>query len=257
MRTSTLVVSLVILFAANGCGSSSGGSTGTAGAKGSAGASGTAGSGTAGSTGTAGGGTAGGGTAGAGDAGTAGIGGIGGIGGSTGGAGGTVDGGSAGADGGGATCGTSTEANIGVGCNTVDATGPCVLATAGTGTVPTPAGGTIQGGTYDLTSLTVYSTSDASVQVNEVPRRGTLVIPAVTTGTFTIQMTQSTGATVERQAGSVVVSGNDVMFTPTCPAPGDAGDSGGSAAFTATATTFTLFEMGDSGIVNVNVYTKR
>ncbi len=88
MRTSTLVVSLAILFAANGCGSSSGGSTGTAGAKGSAGSSGTAGAGTAGSTGTAGGGTAGAdgggsagadgggsagaGTAGAGDAGTAG-----------------------------------------------------------------------------------------------------------------------------------------------------------------------------------------
>jgi len=264
MRTSTLVVSLAILFAANGCGSSSGGSTGTAGAKGSAGASGAAGSGTAGSTGTAGSGTAGadgGGTAGSGTAGAGG----GGTAGATGGAGGTVDAGSAGADGAtadadgsAATCGTSPAATIGAACNTVDATGPCVMPTAGTGTVPTPAGGAIQGGTYDLTSLTVYSTSDAGVQVNgEEPRRGTLVIPAVTTGTFAIQMTQASGAAVERQAGSVVVAGTTVMFTPTCPPPGDGGDSGGTASFTATATTFTLFEMNGDGVVNVDVYTKR
>ncbi len=133
-----------------------------------------------------------------------------------------------------------------------------MTATLGTGTAPTPAGGTIAGGTYDLTSLTVYATSDAGVQASdEQPRRGALVIPAITTGTFTIQMTQSSGAAVERQAGSVVVSGSEVMFTPTCPPPGDGGDSGGTAAFTATATTFTLFEMGGNGALNVNLYTKR
>ncbi|HSZ82918.1 MAG TPA: hypothetical protein VLA14_11580 [Polyangia bacterium] len=242
----------MILFAANGCGSSGSSSTGTAGAKGSAGTSGSAGSGAAGSAGADGGtagadsGAAGGGTAGAGDAGA------------TGGAGGTVDAGSAGADGSVAACGTSPAAEIGASCNTVDATGPCVVATLGSGTPPTPGGGPIQGGTYDLTSLTVYPTSDAGVQVgDEAPRRGTLVIPAVTTGTFTIQMTQASGAAVERQAGTVVVVGSNVMFTPTCPPPGDAGGSGGSAGFTATATTFTLFEMGDNGVLNVDLYTKR
>jgi hypothetical protein len=246
MRTSTFVVSLAIIFAANGCGSSGTSSTGTAGAKGSAGSSGAAGAdaGTAGADA----GAAGSGTAGVGDGGTAGA---------MGGAGGTVDGGSAGADGSVAACGTSTAAEIGATCNTVDATGPCVMATLGTGTPPTPGGGPIQGGTYDLTSLTVYPTSDAGVLSGEAPRRGTLVIPTVTTGTFTIQMTQSSGATVERQAGTVVVVGSDVMFTPTCPPPGDAGGSGGSAGFTATLTTFTLFEMGDNGVVNVNLYTKR
>ena len=134
-----------------------------------------------------------------------------------------------------------------------------MTATLGTGTAPTPAGGAIQGGTYDLdVAHGSHATSDAGVQASdEQPRRGALVIPAITTGTFTIQMTQSSGAAVERQAGSVVVSGSEVMFTPTCPPPGDGGDSGGTAAFTATATTFTLFEMGGNGALNVNLYTKR
>ncbi|HEX4403790.1 MAG TPA: hypothetical protein VH560_03110 [Polyangia bacterium] len=266
MRTTTLLLSLSIIFvAANGCGSSSGGSPGTAGAKGSAGASGAAGSGSAGATGTAGadGGSAGSGSAGAGDAGTAGAGdagtaGAGTAGAGAAGAGGSTDGGGDASDGSAATCGTSTEANIGPTCNTADATGPCVIPTVGTGAAPTPAGGPITGGTYDLTAFTVYPTADASVQADgQPPRRATLVIPATTTGTFSIQLTQSTGATTERQAGSVMVTGSEVMFTPTCPPPGDGGDNGGTAGFTATTTTFTLFEVGGNGAIQVNLYTKR
>jgi hypothetical protein len=254
MRTSTLVISLVILFAANGCGSSSGGSTGTAGAKGTAGSLGTAGNSTAGSTGTAGGGTAGSGTAGAGDGGTAGA---------TGGAAGTVDGGNTDADGGGtagapAACGTSTSASIGDACNTLDPAGPCVTSTLGTGTPPIPGGGPIQGGTYDLTSLVVYPTADAGVpQVGSDPRRGAIAFPAVTTGSFVIQMTESSGTTFDRQAGTVVAAGTQVTFAPTCPPRGDAGNSGGSAGYTATATTFTLFDTGDDGNLRLNLYTKR
>jgi hypothetical protein len=254
MRTSTLVVSIAIVFAANGCGSSSGGSTGTAGAKGSAGSSGTAGSGTAGAAG-ADAGAAGSGTAGAGDGGTAGA---------TGGAGGTVDGGSAGADGGGtagtgglAACGTSTSPSVGDSCNTVDATGPCVTSTVGSGTPPTPAGGSIVAGTFDLTSLTVYPIADAGTQTGTDTRREALAFSAVTTSTLTLQMTQASGTTIARQAGTVVISGSQVTFTPTCPPPGDAGDNGGSAGFTATSTTFTLFDTGDGGDLRVSVYTKR
>jgi hypothetical protein len=253
MRTATVLVSLALFFVTNGCGSSSGGAspTGTAGSQGSAGAS------AAGSAGTAGAGTAGGGDAAAGS-GAAGVG-DGGIGGATGSSAG-ADGGTAGAGGAAGSlvaCGTSTSPSVGDDCNTVDATGPCVTETLGTGTPPSPAGGAIVAGSYDLTSVTVYPTADAGAQLGAEARREVLAASSVTATSLTLQMTQASGTTVVRQAGSVSVSGDQVSFTPTCPPPGDAGDNGGSAGFTATTTTFTLFDTGDNGAFRVSQYQKR
>jgi hypothetical protein len=249
MRIGTVFVSLALVFATNGCGSSSSGNspTGSAGAGDGAAGNGAAGVGDGGIAGSTGGsaGTAGG-SAGA-DGGSAG-----------------ADGGSAGADGGAAgaggaagglaACGTSTSPSVGDDCNTVDATGPCVTATLGTGTPPNPAGGPIAAGIYDLTSLTVYPAADAGTQVDTESRREVLAASSVTATSLTLQMTQASGTTVVRQAGSVAVSGMQVSFTPTCPPPGDGGDNGGTAEFTATATTFTLFDMGDGSAVRVSVY---
>jgi hypothetical protein len=252
MRTATVLVTLALLFSTNGCGSSSGGASPT-GAAGSLGAAGSSAAGAGGDTGTAGAGTAGAGDGAAGS-GAAGVGDAG-LDEATGSA--DADGGAGGTAGELAACGTSTSPSVGESCNTVDATGPCVTAVLGTGTPPSPAGGAIAAGIYDLTSEIVYPTGDAGVELGEESRREVLAASSVTNTTLTVQMTQASGTTVVRQSGPVAISGAQVSFTPTCPPPGDAGDNGGSAGFTATATTFTLFDGGDNGALRVSLYKKR
>jgi hypothetical protein len=145
-------------------------------------------------------------------------------------------------------CGTSTDPSSGSGCNTLDATGPCVVESVGSGTAPAAAGGTIAAGTYDLTSMIRYAGSSTSET-----RRETLMVSSVVGNSFAIQITQITGTSVRRQAGTVVASGTTVTFTPTCPV---GGDGGGTAGYTATETTFTLFDT-EGGGVRTSVFSKR
>ena len=227
MRTSSVLACFMLVLTTSGCGSSS--SSGTPGTGGNGG-------GSAGSTGSGGAG----GSAGAGSGGSTGSGGSG-----SGGAGGL------------AACGSNTNPSSGDGCNNVDATGPCVMSTAGTGTPPAATGGTIVPGKYELTSMTLYANPDSGSNQGDDSRRQTLMIAAAAGGTFTIQVTQVSGTTVERQAGPVVASGTQVTFTPTCPPPGDGGDNGGTANYTATSTTFTLYDMNGSGDLRLSHFTKR
>jgi hypothetical protein len=223
MRRASLFVSLLIGIAAAGCGGSSS-STGAGGNGGSAGNGGSTG-GNGGSTGN---------------------------GGSSGNGGADAGGGAGGAL---AACGNDNQSSSGDTCNTVEATGPCVTATESNGTPPSATGGTIQAGTYDLTSETNYGTPDGSND-NPGAKRETLMF-TVNGSNRTLANTHVSGTTVQRQAGSVTISGAMATFTPTCPPPGDGGDNGGSVAFTATATTFTLIEMRGDGSTRVDVYTKR
>jgi hypothetical protein len=234
MRHALALACTMLLLASNGCGgSSSGGTTGSGGSAGGgaggAGGSGSGGSGNGGSTGA--GGSGNGGSSGA--------------------------GGSGGADGGLAACGTNNDPSSGAGCNTTDATGPCVMSTPGTGTPPTAGGGTIVPGTYELTAMTRYANPDGGGNNGDDSRRQTLVIAAAGAGMFNIQITQVSGTMVQRQAGPVTVAGSQVTFTPTCPAPGDGGDNGGSAGYTATPSTFTLFDMNGQGDLRIDLFTKR
>lgn len=229
MRSAALFVCLGVVIAANGCGSSSNG-TGTAGTGG--GAAGTSGAGSGGT-------SAGGGSGGSSP---------------TGGSGGSsASGGSGGAL---ATCGTGTDQGSGETCNTFNATGPCVMQQVSSGTAPTAGGGTIATGTYNLTSLTRYNAPEGGNQSND--RRETLVVSAVTAGSFTLDQVQVSGSSTQRSHGTVAVTGSMVTFTPTCPPPGDGGDNqGGTAGFTATSSTVTLIDSGNgNGGVQVSVYTK-
>jgi hypothetical protein len=233
-------VSVTIMVAAivNGCGGG-GGSTGGAGATGSAGTSGSAGTtGGAGTTGSAG--T----TGGAGTTGSAGT---------TGGAGTTGAGGGGGATVG--TCGTDNSASQGETCNTIVPVGPCVSDTIGNGTAPTPAGGSIVPGTYELTARTIYVTGDAGGMGDTSARRETFVVTK-NGGDIVLETSHVSGTTVQRQKGIVTTNNTMAMFAVSCPPPGDGGDNGGMAGYTATATTFTLFE-DKQGMVRVQVYTKR
>ena len=158
--------------------------------------------------------------------------------------------------GGGATgsCGDSTSSNSGDTCNVVVAAGPCVVPQSSTGTPPTPAGGTIVAGTYNLTSETVYGVADGGNN-QQGGHRQTLMASAVVAGSFTLDQVEESGTTIARSHGTVVATGTMVTFTPTCPPPGDGGDQGGSANYTATATTFDLIQT-QNGTIDVQVYTK-
>jgi len=286
MRKGWLLATFGISLFVVGCGGSSGGGTGgsgghagtigggghTGGSGGHAGSGGTAGAagGHAGGGGGATGGTAGaagghagsGGMAGAagghgGNGGTAGA--AGGHAGNAGGAGGTQS--DAGTDAL-AMCGTDTDTSEGVECInvTVDATGPCVSATISNNPLPTPAGGNISQGTYDLTSITVYS-GDAAVPNVLSPVRKTVMLTNDTANTLKMQETDVSGSFIRRQEGIVTTTatGTTLTLTQTCPTI-DAGSNMFTSGYTYTAgatTTLTVFEdHGANGIV-AEVWQKR
>jgi hypothetical protein len=242
MRSATLFVLLGAAIAVNGCGSSS---TGTG-----AGGSGGGAAGKGGAAGTGAGGTGG---AAAGTSGTAGSGGSAGKGGAGGSAGGSA--GSTGA-GGAQACGTDPASETGAGCNTTATGGPCVTELVVTGPTPTPTGGSVAAGTYNLTSVSLYNTPDGSAPVTQMGRR-TLVVSGVLGTSFTLDQVETSGARTDRSHGTVAIAGTTATFTPTCPPPSDAGNNGGTVGFTSTATTITLINSpkGD-GSVEVDVYTK-
>jgi hypothetical protein len=257
-KTITLVSLLGVLGLHNACGNTK--STGSPGSAGSAG--GGAGTGGAGTTGAAGA------DGGAGTTGAAGsdAGATDGAAGSTGAAGsdaGATDGaagstGAAGSDAGdagdaSAVCGDDQSTGSGAGCNTLVASGPCVVETISAATAPTPAGGTIVAGTYNLVSTTFFGSADAGNQQGD--RRATLKPSAVTATSLTLDQIEVSGTHVDISTGTVAISGTMVTYTPTCPPPGDGGDHGGSANFTATPTTFTLIQSKNGG-TTVDVYTK-
>jgi len=152
-------------------------------------------------------------------------------------------------------CGDSNSGDSGLSCNTVDATGPCVTDTVASGSPSAATGGQIVAGTYDLTSRTIYNAPDGG---NDGGARRETVVITGSGNSFTVQTAHASGTQHERQNGSVAVSGTTLVFTQTCPAPGDGGDdSSGPLGFDATTTSFSIQEMTGSGAIRVNVYTKR
>jgi hypothetical protein len=121
------------------------------------------------------------------------------------------------------------------------------------GAAPTPAGGQIMPGTYDLTAMLIYAADGGSGGPD--PRRETVVIVA-NGGGFDVTIAEITGSNLRRSNGVATTSGTQLTFAPSCPGPGDGGDSGGTMGYSATATTFSVFESG-SADVRVNTYTRR
>ena len=233
-----------------GTAGAAGGHAGGGGANPSGGAGGAAGghAGSGGAAGAGGSGGAGGAAGGhAGTGGTAGAGGAAGAGGTAGAAGGQsgAAGGSAGAGGALAVCGNSTAAAQGLSCSTLDPTGPCVQATTGSGAPPTAAGGTLQTGTYDLTSIVVYPGDGAFPTIVSPVRKTVVIGPPADGGTdLTISEADAAGTTYEsRFSGTLAASGTNLTFTQTCP-PVDAGapSPSGYTVTTGATPTLTVFE---------------
>lgn len=226
MRQAASLVVFGVLVAVAGCGSSgSSPGTGTAGNNGSGGLGGSTGS-----SGT--GGTSAGGTGGASTGGT---------------------GGAGGGTGGSAMCGTSNAQDQGATCNTLSAAGPCVTTTISNGTPPTPAGGTIVAGTYNVTSQTVYGSADAGT--SSEPYRETVAVSGVTPTSLTFALVQVSGTHTNRTSGTDTISGTTVSAMNSCPPPGDGGSQGAALGYTATPTTVTLISS-DNGVTTVIVFTK-
>jgi hypothetical protein len=215
----TITVGVVPAFAA-GCGGGAD-DTGTAGNAAGGAAAGGAAAGGAAAGGAAAGGAAAGGAA-AGSTGTAGGAGHG-AGGATGAAGVTGSTGGSGGTGG------------GVLCNDLTVTGDFIPQTAGTGTMPTPTGGSIADGTYVLTKVEVYSplTPDAtSLKV-------TMKIAGKTLQSVTASNTSAATATASY---TTAVFGTNWALTGTCPSA--AITPATPPRFTATAITLVLYIAG-------------
>jgi len=219
MRSSVMFVLCGLVIATNGCGSSSGGG-GTGGTNGSGGAA-AGSSGNAGATGSGG---------------TLGTGGSGGL----------------------AACGDSTGTGHSCSSITAGATGPCVTPTVSGGSAPTPMGGSVAAGTYNLTASTFYGTlPDSGGQSGDFQTdREAFIVKNPTATSFTLDQVRVSGSMTETDEGTVAISGTTVTYTPTCPPPGDGGNQGGSASFTATSAAFTLIQTESGGGTLVKIYTK-
>lgn len=231
MRRFGLGVALLAL-ALNGCGSSGAGGTGGSGGGGAGAKGGTTGTGGA-----------------AGSNGIAGANGDAGAGGGTGGAGGALP-----------LCGDGAEAAEQCSSLTGYVTGGfCIPTNILSATAPTPEGGTVSNGTYQLGSSIFYGTlpdaAGGNLTGDFATRRESFVITNATATSFTLDQYALDGTQASSEEGTVAVSGTTVTYTRTCPQPGDGGDNGGSAGFTATATTFTLFMSEDGGTL-VRIYGK-
>jgi hypothetical protein len=132
--------------------------------------------------------------------------------------------------------------------------GPCVMQTFSTSAPPSPAGGTLTAGTYNLISVTDYVAADAAAPVAGDARQ-TIVLSNVTATSLTLDEAISSGTFLYRSSGTVAIDGLNSNYTVTCPAT-DGGNPVQPTQFTATSSGFTLFEQENTGILRVTVFTK-
>lgn len=157
-------------------------------------------------------------------------------GGGTGGAGGAT--GSGGATSAGGTTTSAGGGGAGSACNTVAITAPLITDANGAGTKPTPAGGTIADGTYQVTAHTYYAPGSA--------KRTTYEVMLVVAGS-TAQIAQiRDGGAEERFSLTVSTTGTTFSGISSCPVVGTAIDFN---AYTATATELLLFNPSNGSVV--------
>jgi hypothetical protein len=116
----------------------------------------------------------------------------------------------------------------------------------------------IQNGTYDLVSITVHP-GDGGGNIDVFsPVHKTVVISNATTTSADIQQADQQGDFLERQTGTLAISGHSLTFAQSCPAvDAGAGNASGTADFTYSGITMTVFETHGGGAVVVEVYQKR
>jgi hypothetical protein len=174
-------------------------------------------------------------------------------GGGTGASGGLADAGDAAADGL-SMCGFQPGPGSGDGCNTVEALGPCLYQDEMAGDPPPAAGGTLMEGSYDLVKDAIYFGARDGGFASPDPRRETVVF-GPGNSLLSFSYVSVSGERVNREQGTVVVTGNMLMLTLSCPAS-DGAVVELAYAFTATATTLDIYRTGANGTA-VGHYVKR
>jgi hypothetical protein len=133
-------------------------------------------------------------------------------------------------------------------CNVLIDDGPVVTPTAVAATAPTPAGGTLVDGTYDLTALTLYTGPGVSAS----PPSGTFSAVYQITGNIAQQVGRLNGSEA-RYTSTFTISGTTFLSADTCPMPKQNSDS---VSITATPTGFRVYDSVTGGILEQS-YTKR
>ncbi len=125
------------------------------------------------------------------------------------------------------------------GCGTVPNSGTDAPEVAGTGTMPSPQGGTIVDGTYFLTRFEIYPPGS----VDAYKRRHALKFE----NGKVESVTSRDGSPEQRNSGTFTTSGTNLVMTVDCPGAGSV-----TKGYTATATEFWMFESDE-----IHVYTKQ
>jgi hypothetical protein len=128
-------------------------------------------------------------------------------------------------------------------CNELVNDGPDVTYEVVTGTVPTPTGGTVTDGTYELTALHLY---DWTMPTPTAVLSGTIVFEG-----NTMQQALSRDFVETRYTSTYTISGTMFTMTDTCPAA-----AVDQASFSATANDFTFYKDNDGATIEV-VFSKR
>jgi len=129
-------------------------------------------------------------------------------------------------------------------CNELVIDGPQVTYEVVTGTAPTPAGGTVTDGTYELTALHLY---DWTMPTPTAVLIGTIVFEG-----NTMQQALSRDFVETRYTSTFTTSGTLFTMTDTCPAA-----AVDQANFSATANDFTFYKDDDDGATSEVVFSKR
>jgi hypothetical protein len=129
-------------------------------------------------------------------------------------------------------------------CNTLVSDGPLVTGTAVSTAAPTPAGGAIEDGTYELTAMTFYT--DTSVG----PPAGTLSAVFEIAGSVMQQVVKINGSEA-RYTTTFTISGISISMVDSCPRWNSETHS-----LTATPTDYRIYDTGSSGTLE-QTYTKR
>jgi len=129
----------------------------------------------------------------------------------------------------------STGGSAAAACNALIDDGPRVAFMTSGATAPTPTGGTIADGTYELTALTIYGTGTAP--------NGMFSVVSQVTGN-TMQQVGHENDVERRYTTTFTISGTTISTQDSCPAP----DSG-EHSLSATATEFRIYDTTPAGIL--------
>jgi hypothetical protein len=129
-------------------------------------------------------------------------------------------------------------------CNTLVDDGPSVTITAASAAAPTPVGGAIEDGTYELSAMTLYTDTSADLPP------GTLSAVFEITGDVMQQVSKINGSE-QRYTTSFTISGISISMVDSCPSW-----SSETHSLTATPTEYRIYDSLTSGVLE-QVYTRR